>query len=79
MGPFTCIGPVKFIGHPVNCQSCWALQTGIHHHLKNNNKNMLVTSFNSYSFTSFRDQFLPFEKCSPKEHDFEVVIHNQSQ
>ncbi len=31
---FTSISPVELAGHPVNRQTCWALQTGVHHHLK---------------------------------------------
>lgn len=30
----TSIGPVELVGHPVNRQTCWALQTGVHHHLE---------------------------------------------
>lgn len=32
--PITSIGPVELVGHPVNRQTCWALQTGVHHNLK---------------------------------------------
>lgn len=31
---FTSISPVELVGHPVNRQTCWALQTGVHHHLE---------------------------------------------
>lgn len=32
--PFTSIGPVELAGHPVNCQTCRALQTSVHNHLE---------------------------------------------
>lgn len=34
--PSTCIGPVQFVGDPVNCKSSWTFQAGVHHNLNEN-------------------------------------------
>ena len=49
---FTSIGPVELVGHPVDRQTCWALQTGVHHHLdKQDNRVHIVEIYRDRDIT----------------------------